>query len=134
MTARVGQIKSILVYGASLVWGRNAVQKNRHAFDDRWPNVLAAILKDITVCEAGLRGRTTDLEFAGRPLRNGLQHLPVALLQAAPLDLVILALGTNDLFALADRKPQDTANAMQTLITTVRDLPSVSGSSVYSPC
>ena len=123
-------MKSILVYGDSLVWGRNASQRNSHAFDDRWPNILAAILKDITVCEAGLRGRTTDLEFAGRPLRNGLQHLPVALLQAAPLDLIILALGTNDLFALADRKPQDTANAMQTLIVTVRDLPSVSGSSV----
>ena len=73
-------MKSILVYGDSLVWGRNASQRNHHAFDDRWPNILAAILKDITVCEAGLRGRTTDLEFAGRPGRNGLQHLPAALL------------------------------------------------------
>ena len=56
-------MKSILVYGDSLVWGRNASQKDRHSFDDRWPNVLASKLKDVTVWEAGLGGRTTDLEF-----------------------------------------------------------------------
>ena len=123
-------MKSILVYGDSLVWGRNASQKTRHSFDDRWPNVLASILKDVSVWEAGLGGRTTDLEFAGRPGRNGLKHLPVALLQAAPLDLVILALGTNDTFAEAGRKPQDTVNAMRALITATRDLPTAPGSSV----
>jgi len=123
-------MKSILVYGDSLVWGRNASQKDRHSFDDRWPNVLASKLKDVTVWEAGLGGRTTDLEFAGRPGRNGLKHLPVALLQAAPLDLVILALGTNDTFAEAGRKPQNTVNAMRSLITATRDLPTAPGSSV----
>ena len=80
--------------------------------------------------EAGLGGRTTDLEFAGRPGRNGLKHLPVALLQAAPLDLVILALGTNDTFAEAGRKPKDTVNAMRSLIQVVKDLPTAPGSSV----
>ena len=123
-------MKSILVYGDSLVWGRNASQKDRHSFEDRWPNVIASSLKDVTVWEAGLGGRTTDLEFAGRPGRNGLKHLPVALLQAAPLDLVILALGTNDTFAEAGRKPQDTVNAMRSLITAARDLPTAPGSSV----
>ena len=123
-------MKSILVYGDSLVWGRNASQKDRHSFDDRWPNVLASNLKDVIVCEAGLGGRTTDLEFAGRPGRNGLKHLSVALLQAAPLDLVILALGTNDTFAEASRKPRDTVNAMRSLIKVVRDLPTAPGTSV----
>ena len=123
-------MKSILVFGDSLVWGRNASKKDRHRFIDRWPNVLAATLQGVTVWEAGLGGRTTDLEFEGKPGRNGLTYLPVALQQAAPLDLVILALGTNDPFALAGRKPQDTANAMRTLISTVRDLPLATGSSV----
>ena len=58
-------MKSILVYGDSLVWGRNARQKDRHSFDDRWPNVLDTRLRDVTVWEAGLGGRTADLEFAG---------------------------------------------------------------------
>ena len=123
-------MKSILVYGDSLVWGRNAINRNRHDYKDRWPNVLGASLENIKVWEAGLGGRTTDLDFPGLPGRNGLEYLPVALLQAAPLDLVILALGTNDLFAEAGRKPQDTLNAMRSLVKVTKNLPTAQGSSV----
>ena len=42
-------MKSILVYGDSLVWGRNASQKDRYSFEDRWPNILASSLKDVSV-------------------------------------------------------------------------------------
>ena len=123
-------MKSILVYGDSLVWGRNAINRNRHEYKDRWPNVLGASLENVKIWEAGLGGRTTDLDFPGLPGRNGLKYLPVALLQAAPLDLVILALGTNDLFAEAGRKPQDTVNAMRSLVKVTKDLPTAQGSSV----
>ena len=123
-------MKSILVYGDSLVWGRNASNRDRHEYEDRWPNILGASLKNVTVWEAGLGGRTTDLDFPGLPGRNGLKYLPVALLQAAPLDLVILALGTNDPFAEAGRKPRDTVNAMRTLVKVTKNLPTVQGSSV----
>ena len=123
-------MKSILVYGDSLVWGRNASNRDRHKYEDRWPNILGASLENIRVWEAGLGGRTTNLDFPGLPGRNGLKHLPVALLQAAPLDLVILALGTNDPFAEASRKPQDTASAMRSLIRATKALPTAEGTSV----
>ena len=123
-------MKSILVYGDSLVWGRNASNRDRYKYETRWPNILGASLKNVRVWEAGLGGRTTNLDFPGLPGRNGLKHLPVALLQAAPLDLVILALGTNDPFAEASRKPQDTANAMRSLIRVTKALPTVEGTSV----
>ena len=123
-------MKSILVYGDSLVWGRNASNRDRHEYEDRWPNILGASLKNVTVWEAGLGGRTTNLDFPGLPGRNGLKYLPVALLQAAPLDLVILALGTNDPFAKVGRKPRDTVNAMRSLIKVTKNLPIVQGSSV----
>ena len=123
-------MKSILVYGDSLVWGRNASNRDRYKCKDRWPNVLGENLKNVKVWEAGLGGRTTNLNFPGLPGRNGLKYLPVALLQAAPLDLVILALGTNDPFAAADRKPQDTVNAMRSLIEVTNDLPTAKGTSV----
>ena len=123
-------MKSILVYGDSLVWGRNAINRNRHEYEDRWPNVLGASLENVKVWEAGLGGRTTDLDFPGLPGRNGLKYLPVALLQAAPLDLVILALGTNDVFAEAGRKPEDTVNAMRSLVKVTKDLPTAQASSV----
>ena len=123
-------MKSILVYGDSLVWGRNASNRDRHKYEDRWPNILGASLKNVRVWEAGLGGRTTNLDFPGLPGRNGLKHLPVALRQAAPLDLVILALGTNDPFAEAGRKLLDTANAMRSLIKVTKNLKIVQGSSV----
>ena len=87
-------------------------------------------MKNVKVWEAGLGGRTTDLNFPGLPGRNGLEYLPIALLQAAPLDLVILALGTNDPFAATNRKPQDTSNAMRSLIKVTKNLPEVEGASL----
>ena len=123
-------MKSILVYGDSLVWGRNASSRDRHKGEDRWPSILGESLENVKVWEAGLGGRTTNLNFPGLPGRNGLKYLPIALQQAAPLDLVILALGTNDLFAKAGRKPQDTVNAMLSLIKVTKALPTAQGSSV----
>ena len=123
-------MKSILVYGDSLVWGRNASNRDRHKGEDRWPSILGESLENVKVWGAGLGGRTTNLNFPGLPGRNGLKYLPIALQQAAPLDLVILALGTNDLFAKAGRKPQDTVNAMLSLIKVTKALPTAQGSSV----
>ena len=119
-------MKSILVYGDSLVWGRAANPRGRHPFNYRWPNVLSSQLKDTKVYDAGLGGRTTDLDFPGKPGRNGLSYLQIALLQAVPLDLVVLALGTNDLFANSTRRPQETANGMKKLISIVKELPNAS--------
>ena len=68
-------MKSILVYGDSLVWGRNASNRDRHKYEDRWPNILGASLKNVKVWEAGLGGRTTNLDFQGLPGRNGLKSI-----------------------------------------------------------
>ena len=45
-----------------------------------------------------MRGRTTVFDDPYEGGRNGLTHLPVALHSHAPLDLVLISLGTNDLF------------------------------------
>jgi lysophospholipase L1-like esterase len=49
------------------------------------------------IIEEGLGGRTTCFEDPYTPHRNGLAYLPVALETHAPLDLLIVMLGTNDL-------------------------------------
>ena len=64
-------MKSILVYGDSLAWGRNASNRDRHKYEDRWPSVLGESLKNVKVWEAGLGGRTTNLNFPGLPGRKG---------------------------------------------------------------
>ncbi|MBB4001503.1 SGNH/GDSL hydrolase family protein [Aurantimonas endophytica] len=92
-------MKTILCFGDSLTWGYDAETGLRHAFDDRWPNVLARALgEDVAVITDGLNGRTTvfdDHMVMGE--RNGAKTLPTALGAHQPLDLVVLMLGTNDL-------------------------------------
>ncbi|KQO81048.1 SGNH/GDSL hydrolase family protein [Rhizobium sp. Leaf262] len=91
--------KTVLCYGDSLTWGFDAENLGRHAFEDRWPSVLQKALgTDVNVIAEGLNGRTTayDDHLADCD-RNGARILPTLLHSHAPLDLVIIMLGTNDL-------------------------------------
>jgi lysophospholipase L1-like esterase len=91
--------KTVLCYGDSLTWGFDAENLGRHSFEDRWPSVLQKALgTDVNVIAEGLNGRTTayDDHLADCD-RNGARILPTLLHSHAPLDLVIIMLGTNDL-------------------------------------
>lgn len=92
-------MKTILCYGDSITWGSDAETGGRHAFKDRWPNVLQARLgPGVHVVADGLRGRTTGYdEHLAACDRNGVRILPTSLYTHAPLDLVILMLGSNDM-------------------------------------
>lgn len=62
-------MKSVLVFGDSLSWGRVPGQRERHVFEDRWPNIVSnALGDDVRVIEECLPGRTTvfDDPFPGR--------------------------------------------------------------------
>ncbi len=92
-------MKSVLCYGDSLTWGYNADGPSRHALEDRWPSVLAAgVGEGVNVIAEGLNGRTTayDDHLADCD-RNGARILPTVLQTHAPLDLVIVMLGANDM-------------------------------------
>ncbi len=92
-------MRQILCFGDSLTWGYDAETGLRHAFDDRWPNVLASGLgQGFHVIADGLNGRTTTFDDLTAPAeRNGSKTLATALSTHQPLDLVIVLLGTNDL-------------------------------------
>ena len=92
-------MKTILAYGDSLTWGSDPATAGRHAPHHRWPDVLhRALGADVHVVSDGLRGRTTayDDHLADCD-RNGARLLPTSLYTHAPIDLVILMLGVNDL-------------------------------------
>lgn len=91
-------MKTILCYGDSLTWGYAPISGARYPKDIRWTGVLARLLgPEFEVVEEGLPGRTTVFDVFYNPNLNGEDHLEVELFTHAPLDLVILMLGTNDL-------------------------------------
>lgn len=92
-------MKIVLCYGDSLTWGYDAAGPGRHAFEDRWPSVLQAELGSaVRVIAEGLNGRTTAFDdHLADADRNGARTLPTILSTHAPLDLVVILLGTNDM-------------------------------------
>ena len=93
-------MKTILAFGDSLTYGANPqAGGQRHALADRWPSTLEKALGgDVQVIAEGLGGRTTVYDdHTAAADRNGGRILPTLLGSHAPLDLVIIMLGTNDL-------------------------------------
>ena len=66
--------------------------------ETRWTGILAEKLYDkgYRIIEGGLCGRTSVFDDATRDGRNGAKVLPMLLETHAPLDQVVLMLGTND--------------------------------------
>ncbi len=125
-------MKTILCYGDSNTWGYNAAASSsspvpiRHAPSVRWTGKLAALLgPQYRVMEEGQNGRTTVHEDPiAEASRNGRTHLPVVLETHAPIDLVILMLGTNDLKTMLALPPQDIAGGVATLTRLILRSPS----------
>ena len=114
----------ILAFGDSLTWGAPPQGDRRHARADRWPAVLEAGLRadglDAEVIAEGLNGRTTvHDDWSGVADRNGARVLPVLLASHAPLEAVVLMLGTNDLIN-CDRCARRCGQGMERLVRIVQ--------------
>lgn len=93
--------RHVLCYGDSMSWGIVPGTRQRHEHDKRWTGILQQLLgDDIRVIEECLNGRTTVWNDPLRPGRNGKDLLLPILHSHAPIDLVIIFLGTNDLQAI----------------------------------
>jgi len=88
----------IVAFGDSNTWGYDPATGGRFPRAQRWPSVLQRELgSDFEVIAEGLNGRTTVHNDPIEPYRCGAAALPACLMSHAPTDLVILALGCNDL-------------------------------------
>lgn len=91
-------MKTILCYGDSNTWGYIPGTAERYGRDIRWPKVMQKHLgADYEIIEEALNGRTTVHEDFLEEGRNGMTYLTPCLISHAPIDLVILKLGVNDL-------------------------------------
>lgn len=98
-------MKNILIYGDSNTWGYDYTRYipeadvcQRMTETERWPGIVRSILgQDYFIIENAMNGRTVVWDDPYFPDRNGLKGLRTALDTNAPLDLVVLHLGCNEL-------------------------------------
>lgn len=89
--------KTILCFGDSITWGFNPKDGTRFAPEDRWPRALEAALQGrARVVDEALNGRTIATDDPAHLYRNGMAMFPPLLETHAPLDVVVVMLGTND--------------------------------------
>jgi lysophospholipase L1-like esterase len=120
-------MQQILVYGDSLTWGIVPSTRERFPFAVRWPGVLEGALCErglaVRVVEDCLNGRRTVFDDPYKPGRNGLEGLEQRMEIHAPLELVILLLGTNDFQSIHPHTAWHSAQGIAALVDAIRRAP-----------
>lgn len=120
VTAEDSRQRALLCFGDSNTWGHDPQTQRRFPRSIRWPGRLQTALGGAWyVIEEGLNGRTTTLDSALLPGRNGLDYLGPCLESHAPLDAVLIFLGTSDLADRYAMTATDIARAAARLATAV---------------
>jgi lysophospholipase L1-like esterase len=99
-------MRTLVCFGDSNTWGYvPGSDGERFPREVRWPNRLQAILgEEWEVIAEGLSGRTATVERPDSEGRNGLPYLLPCLLSHAPVDVVAIFLGTNDVNFVEDER------------------------------
>ncbi len=114
-------MKNILCFGDSNTYGYIPIERKRYAYGERWPGLLAAALGgEYHIIEEGLNGRTTAFTDYLEPDRNALEYIGPCILSHAPLDLVIIMLGTNDTKGRYSVTAKEIADGMKNLVKKLR--------------
>ena len=115
--------RTVLCFGDSNTWGCPPAGHDAERFprDVRWPGVLQQLLGDeYYVVEEGLNGRTATLEHPWVEGLSGRTYLLPCCRSHAPLDLVIIYLGTNDLADHYRLSAVEIAESCASLVRVVR--------------
>jgi lysophospholipase L1-like esterase len=110
-------MKTILCFGDSNTWGYIPLTEQRYPFEKRWTGILQKRLAGAArIVEEGLKGRTTVWDEPFRPGRNGQQFLGPLLESHAPIDLLVIMLGTNDMKHHYNVSPHESARGLAVLV------------------
>ncbi|MEM7024714.1 MAG: SGNH/GDSL hydrolase family protein [Pseudomonadota bacterium] len=108
--------KTVMCFGDSITWGQDPVSRQRLPYGSRWPGVLqGALAGRIRVIEEALCDRTTIWDDPYVEGRNGKAMLGPLLESHAPIDLLAIMLGTNDLQRHFHKNAAEVALGVRTL-------------------
>ena len=117
-------MKNILIYGDSNTWGYDYTRYvpeadtfQRMTEDEHWPGLVQKILgPEYHIIVDAMNGRTVVWDDPYTPYRNGWKGLKPALDIHAPLDLVVLKLGCNELKSFFNMSASMIAYGMDKLV------------------
>lgn len=117
-------MRNILCFGDSNTWGYDYTRYNeeldqtkRLDFEERWPGIVQSKLGcEYRIIEEAMNGRTILCRDPFFPLTEGMPVLRIALDAHAPLDMVVLQLGVNDLKHMFDLTPGMIAYGMGQMV------------------
>jgi len=122
--------KRILCYGDSNTWGYDPNQPEgasytaRIPYESRWTGIVQRNLGDgYRVIEEGHNGRTTVWDDPMVPYRNGLKYIDACMESHAPIDLIILMIGVNDMKPRISGRAFDSAKGLGCLVDRVKKNP-----------
>lgn len=114
-------MKNILCFGDSNTWGGCQEGGKIIRFNARWTKLLAEKLgKNFNVIEEGLNGRTIDSHRPNKSSLVGYNHLELLLETHIPVDLVIIMLGTNDLFSYFSNSAKQVGEMLDKVISKIK--------------
>jgi lysophospholipase L1-like esterase len=91
-------MRRVFVYGDSNVYGDNRTTNIRVAYDQRWVQLLQKLVDGkFEVVSNGVSGRIAGDYRADKPDRNGKDDFITKYDKAGVVDILVIALGTNDL-------------------------------------
>lgn len=116
-------MKKILIYGDSNLWGYNFALNKRLEDKYQWANLLGEYLgADYTIIQEGLPGRIAGNVDKEKLYKNGKDTFEAIFRSCAPVDYIIIALGTNDLQKQYDRTVQDIYNDLMWYKEKVKEI------------
>ncbi|MCU0478062.1 MAG: SGNH/GDSL hydrolase family protein [Chloroflexi bacterium] len=117
----MSDLPTVVCFGDSNTWGAIGSSDERFARDVRWPGVVARELAGRAhVVEEGLPGRTTTWDDPFSAGRNGATYLEPCLESHAPVAVLVILLGTNDLKAIHRVGPAEIAAGAASLVDHAR--------------
>lgn len=104
-------MKKILIYGDSNLWSFNHKENKRLEEKYRWGNMLQDYLKnEYEIIQEGLPGRIAGNCDELKKYKNGKDTFEAIFRTQAPIDIIIIALGTNDLQTMYSRNHNEIYN------------------------
>lgn len=111
-------MKTVLCFGDSNTYGYCPLDGSRFSQDERWTGILKT---RFNVIEAGLNNRVGFVLSPFGEKYSGLKYFPKVLSACQNIDVLILALGTNDLQYAYNVDMQTMENGLETLITFAKE-------------